>query len=151
MKNLPLAKTSQWSEQQINDFLTDQKIPIRLCCNRDDGFPVVCSMWYAFDGVHLWCAVHESALISKLLAADNKCAFEIAPNDMPYRGVRGHGIAELVRADAAEVLAGLLQRYEINDKSHLAKWLMSRKEEEYAIKITPEFVTSWDYALRMAN
>jgi nitroimidazol reductase NimA-like FMN-containing flavoprotein (pyridoxamine 5'-phosphate oxidase superfamily) len=151
MKNLPIAKSSHWQQQQIIDFLTEQQIPIRLCCNREDGFPLVCSMWYAFDGMNLWCAVHEKALLTKLLMEDNKCAFEIAPNTMPYQGVRGHGRAELVRADAAQVLVKLLARYQISEDSHLAKWLLSRKEHEYAVKISPLSMTSWDYSQRMAQ
>jgi nitroimidazol reductase NimA-like FMN-containing flavoprotein (pyridoxamine 5'-phosphate oxidase superfamily) len=95
-------------------------------------------MWYAFDGKHLWCAVNENALLRKLLAQDNKVAFEVAPNEMPYRGVRGHGDAELVRADAADVLVRL-------------KWLLGRKDREYAIKITPKFLTAWDYSQRMSR
>jgi nitroimidazol reductase NimA-like FMN-containing flavoprotein (pyridoxamine 5'-phosphate oxidase superfamily) len=151
MSELPICEKSQWAAARICEFLEAQKIPIRLCCKRADGYPLVCSMWYAFDGKHLWCAVNENALLRKLLAQDNKVAFEVAPNEMPYRGVRGHGDAELVRADAADVLVRLLQRYEIDENSRLSKWLLGRKDREYAIKITPKFLTAWDYSQRMSR
>ncbi len=151
MSTLPVCKTSAWTEAEIEAFLTQQTIPVRLCCHGHDGYPLVCSMWYAYHDGQLWCAVHENALVRKLLADNDKCAFEVAPNEMPYRGVRGHGRAELVRADAADVLTELLQRYAIDQSSNLAKWLMGRKDQEYAIKITLDFVTSWDFTERMSK
>ncbi len=151
MSTISVSKTSAWTNTEVEKFLSEQLIPVRLCCNGNDGYPLICSMWYAYDEQYLWCAVHESALLSKLLAKNNKVAFEVAPNDMPYRGVRGHGVAELVRADAAGVLSNLLQRYKVDSGSNLAKWLMGRKDEEYAIKIKIEFITSWDFTERMSS
>ena len=151
MSTMPISKSSAWDSAEIETFLTDQLIPVRLCCNGHNGYPLVCSMWYAYHNDYIWCAVHENALLSKLLAENNKVAFEIAPNDMPYRGVRGHGVAELVRADAAGVLSELLQRYEVDAGSNLAKWLMARKDQEYAIKIKAAFITSWDFTERMSS
>jgi nitroimidazol reductase NimA-like FMN-containing flavoprotein (pyridoxamine 5'-phosphate oxidase superfamily) len=151
MSDLPVRKQSAWSAPQIEQYLSHSKIPLRISCNAEDGFPLVCSIWYVYHDGFLWGATHESAKLAKLLAADNKCAFEVAPNDMPYKGVRGQGTVELIRAEAGEVLGELLERYLGSADSDLGQWLLSRSDHEYAIKIRPNWLTSWDYSERMAG
>ncbi len=151
MAALPLRDSSEWSSNEIERFLEGQEIPMRLSCNGKDGFPMVCSLWYVYHNGYIWGATHEQAAVAKMLEHDNKCAFEVAPNEMPYRGVRGQGTVELLRPDAAKVLGELIERYLHSRQSKLAQWLMSRTEHEYAIKIKPAWMTSWDFSERMGS
>ncbi|MGI9576915.1 MAG: pyridoxamine 5'-phosphate oxidase family protein, partial [Microthrixaceae bacterium] len=75
--------------------------------------------------------------------------FEVAADAPPYRGVRGHGVAEFHPDKAQEVLAELIERYLGQDDSSLASWLRSRVDDEVAIAIAEMKVTSWDYSERM--
>lgn len=148
---LPIAKTSSWNQPTIEQYLKDKDIPIRLSCIDDNGFPLVCSLWFQYDAGALWCATHKSAKIINLLKANPKCGFEISVNDIPYKGVRGTGEVELIKASGETVLHQLIDRYLGDNHSPLAQWLLSRAEDEYAIKINIHRITAWDFSKRMGN
>ena len=69
----------------------------------------------------------------------------------PYHGIRGQGRATLSRLGSAPTLDELLARYVGGVNSGFAKWLLSRREEELLIEITPHRMFSWDYRDRMAE
>ncbi len=117
----------------------------------DEDFPALCSIWFEWNVEEgtLWCASHESSKLIKLLQKNPNCAFEVAPNDPPYKGVRGQGVATLMRKPAIEVLSRLIARYLGETDSSLARWLLSRQEGEFAICIKPVWLSAWDYSERM--
>ena len=137
-----------WSTEQIEEFLGSSIIPIRLATSGRSG-PLVQSMWFLWRDGRLWCATQASAVVAQRLAGDPRCAFEVAGDVPPYRGVRGQGIAELIPEAGPQVLTALLQRYLGSTHSGLATWLLSRSETEVAIAIRPEHLTSWDFRRRM--
>ena len=124
---------------------------MRLAANTTAGFPVVLSLWFVRDGDDLLAAVHRHAKIVKRLETDPRCAFEIATNDPPYRGVRGQARAELSSEGAPALLERLLTRYLGTTDSKLGRFLLSRGDEELAIRLRPRSVASWDYTERMAK
>jgi len=138
-----------WDTDQVSTYLSESLIPIRLAANMADGFPVVVSLWYLWDGQHLWCAMHESARLVNHLRRDARVAFEVAGDTPPYRGVRGQARAEITEErDGHTLLADLLMRYLGGIDGDLAKWLLSR-EGELAIRLRPTNLMSWDYSGRM--
>lgn len=149
MNNI-IASNSAWSAEQVEKYLQSTDIPLRLACNGKEGYPVLCSMWFQLTDNSLWCASHESSRIIAALQQNPKCAFEIASNDMPYRGVRGQADVELHRNGAADVLERLMARYLDEANASLASWLRSRADGEYAIEIQPRWVSAWDYRHRMS-
>jgi len=146
-----IRSNSAWDQQQIERFLDDVLIPVRLACNDKKGVPLICSLWFIYiDGV-LWCATQQSASVVSFLENGPECAFEVAPESMPYKGVRGQGRVTLLPGQGAEVLQQLIDRYLGNRNSPFAEWLMSRAENEVAIKIEPEWINSWDFSGRMQS
>lgn len=151
MSSMPVCSTSVWPAEQIAAYLKTSVIPLRLGCIEESGFPIVLSLWYLYRDGALWCATHESARVSRILSNNPKCAFEVAPNEAPYKGVRGQGVANLRREEASQVLAELIDRFLGDRHSRLANWLLSRTDHEFAIRIDPTWVTSWDFSERMSN
>jgi nitroimidazol reductase NimA-like FMN-containing flavoprotein (pyridoxamine 5'-phosphate oxidase superfamily) len=100
-----------WNRSQIDAFLQDSTFPLRLACVGDDGFPRVVSVWYGYDGKRLRCVSHRSSKLIGLLKGCDRVGFELAPNEPPYYGVRGQGIAQLDTAADGTVLTELMQRY----------------------------------------
>lgn len=143
-----IRKTSTWNESEIAKFLESTVIPIRLACGTPRG-PLICSLWYLWDDGALWCATQQSASVVELLRQDPACGFEVAPETMPYKGVRGQGQAELRDADGEAVLLKLLDRYVDTRDSKFAQWLLQRADTETAVRIKPAWMTAWDFSNRM--
>lgn len=138
-----------WDLARISAFLQQSTFPMRLACIGADGFPRVVSLWYGFDGKYLRGVTHRSSQLANLLRRSDRVGFEVAPNEPPYCGVRGQGIARL-DADADGIVLGqMLERYLGDTTSKLANWLLSRAEDEVLITIEPKRLFSWDYRERM--
>ncbi len=146
---MKIRDSSAWSKPEIAGFLGDSVIPVRLACVTPSGAPLVCSLWYVYADDAIWCATQQSAAVVKYLEKDSRCAFEIAPEQPPYKGVRGQGRASLVQAEGQDVLLRLVDRYLGDRESGFARWLIKRSDTEMAIRISPDWITSWDFAARM--
>jgi len=146
-----IRATSSWSYNQIDGYLRETEIPVRLACLNEKGAPLICSLWYIFDGSAIWCASQATARIIALLEKEPRCAFEIAGDNMPYRGVRGQGHASLSAESGADILVRLIARYLPDSESDFAHWLLGRRDSEVAIKIQPEWLTAWDFGARMST
>jgi hypothetical protein len=140
-------RSGPWSADQIDAHLRSATIPIRLASS--GTYPLVQSLWFTFDGTALWCATPRDSVLSKRLVRANGVGFEIAGDTPPYLGVRGTGRAQLLPSDAATVLPQLIDKYLGDQTVPLAKWLLSRLDEEVAIRIDSLTLTSWDYSSRM--
>jgi len=138
-----------WDGAEIGRYLEQSRVPVRLACADSSGWPVVVSLWYAFDDGALWCATPARSRTARWLERDPRCGFEVAPNQPPYFGVRGQGRAELLPELGAHVLRRLVTRYLGGDSSELARWLLSRRAPETAIRIEPVRIASWDFSKRM--
>ena len=143
--------TGPWNRSQIDSFLQDSTFPLRLACVGDDGVPRVVSVWYGYDGHRLRCVSHRSSKLISLLKGSDRVGFELAPNEPPYYGVRGQGIAQLDTAADGTVLTELMQRYLGRTESKLGNWLLSRADDEILITIEATRLFSWDYRDRMSQ
>jgi nitroimidazol reductase NimA-like FMN-containing flavoprotein (pyridoxamine 5'-phosphate oxidase superfamily) len=146
-----MKSKDQWLEPEIQRLLDETRIPVRLSCNGASGCPVLVSLWYLPEDGRLWCATQRSANVAKLLARDSQCAFEVSVESMPYRGVRGQGLATLHDDRGEEILLRLLDRYLGDSKSQLARSLLAQVATETAIAIEPKTIFSWDYTERMTG
>jgi nitroimidazol reductase NimA-like FMN-containing flavoprotein (pyridoxamine 5'-phosphate oxidase superfamily) len=144
--------TSAWDRATIEDFLRTVVIPVRLACVDTAGAPLICSLWDLYADGAIWCATQQSASVVALLGQEPRCAFEVAPETMPYRGVRGQGHATVLHAGEGEaVLRRLLERYVGSCETGLARWLLKRAATEVAIRVEPEWLNSWDFSDRMRD
>jgi nitroimidazol reductase NimA-like FMN-containing flavoprotein (pyridoxamine 5'-phosphate oxidase superfamily) len=139
-----------FSSEQIDAYLLETVVPLRLACVDPDGHPLVLSLWFLWLEEALWCATAPDARVVALLRAEPRCGFEIARDAPPYRGVRGQGRAELVPARGLEILEALVDRYLGARESRFARWLLARGKDEMAIRIVPSRISSWDFSRRMS-
>ena len=139
-----------FSSEQVEGHFRETVIPIRLACVDSDGSPLVLSLWYLWRDGALWCATSPGARVVELLRKQPRCGFEVARDAPPYRGVRGQGLAELVPEQGAAILEALVDRYVGTRESSFARWLISRRDDEMAIRILPTHLSSWDFARRMS-
>ena len=138
-----------WSSAQIRRFLEQSAIPLRLGCLGADGAPRLLSLWYVHRDDALWCATPSRARVVRMLDRDPRCAFEIAGDEIPYRGVRGRARATIDPAAGIAVLRELIRRYLGNEETPFARWLLARSRSEVALRIEPSQLLSWDFSERM--
>jgi hypothetical protein len=144
-----VTRKGPWSAEQIRRYLDEVRIPVRLACNGSSGHPVLVSLWFRADGERLWCATQRNAAAARHLRRDRRCAFEVAAERAPYRGVRGQAMATLHPDLGERELRTLIDRYLQDRSQDLARWLLARADGEVAIEIEPESLVSWDYSHRM--
>ncbi|MDJ0927837.1 MAG: pyridoxamine 5'-phosphate oxidase family protein [Gammaproteobacteria bacterium] len=144
-----IRTSSSWQQAEIEAFLRDTIIPVRLAFLASDGEPLIISLWFEYRDGCVYCASQQDARVIAHLQSSAAVAFEVAGDQPPYRGVRGQGHAELDPAKGGDVLRNLIDRYLGDRNTKFARWLLSRAEDEVAIVIRPDWVTSWDFSQRM--
>lgn len=148
---MSLALRGPWKQQQVDDFLTAGRFPLRLACMAADGYPRIVSLWYRYQQGHFYCVTHKSSQMARLLSSNGHVGFEVSPNEPPYLGVRGQGMATLTPLGDNALLGDLLEHYLGDAQSDLAAWLLARGEEELLINIQANRFFSWDYRARMTQ
>ncbi len=146
-----LSPKSAWPAERVASFLDETRVPMRLATRAESGFPILCSLWFLYDEGRLLCATQGDAMVVRALSTDPRCAFEISTNEMPYFGFRGRGSVEVGREGAVDALERLIDRYLGGRDSGLAKWLLSRAENEVYLSIEIDWATSWDFSQRMSS
>ena len=146
-----IGSKSAWSNSEVEEFLASYRAPMRLAVTRGSGFPLICSLWFAYDGERILCATTGQSKIVECIRANSKCGFELAPNEPPYFGIRGHGVATVSSEGAMDLLGSLVDDYLGARDTELASWLLSRTEDEVILAIEPRWITAWDFRDRMSS
>lgn len=140
-----------WNHSQVTGYLQNTSWPMRLACVGSDGFPRVVSIWYRYRDSCFFCVTHRESKLAGLLKNNRKVGFEVSPNEPPYYGVRGQGLVSLHEEGADATLHGHLQHYLGGTSSSLARWLLSRAQDELLVLVEPVRMFSWDYRERMTT
>lgn len=146
---MDIAIKGPWQRREIDQYLSQTKVPLRLACTAEDGFPRVVSVWFQYEDGAFLCAAHKDSQLIRLLRQSPRTGFEVSTNEPPYYGVRGQGVAELSGEGGAETLQQLIRHYLGNSNTGLAEWLMSRSDDEVMIRVEVQRFFSWDYRKRM--
>ena len=132
-------------------YLDSARIPLRLACTTESGWPMVVSLWFKHQNGELFCATKKSARVVSYLRNDPRCAYEIASDLPPYCGVRGQAIARLDEEIGEQILVQLLDRYLGSTDNSLGRNLLARVHHEVAIILKPVNVYRWDFSSRMQD
>lgn len=135
-----------WSQRQLEEFLEETSVPIRLAVHRGDGSLWMVALWYRYENGTFECATPAEAAVVTFLRSDSAVAFDVSTNQPLYRGVRGHGNVSLSADEGQETLRVLIDRYGGKDTSALAEQLLSELTDVVRIRIQPVEMFSWDYS-----
>lgn len=142
-----MAKLSgAWSQTQLEEFLAEASILIRLSVHRGDGSLWVVALWYRYQHGAFECATPADAAVVTFLRNDSAVAFDVSTNHPPYRGVRGHGSAAQSPDEGKETLRAVIDRFDGKTTSSLAEQLLIDAGDVIRIRIQPLEMYSWDYS-----
>jgi hypothetical protein len=148
---IDLNSSEKLEENKLVISLENQKIPIRLSCINQSGYPCVISLWFKISNGKILCATRPNAKIVKYLSKNNLTGFEIASDKSPYKGIRGNGICEIKQNQGKQVLETLVSKYLGLGNSDLKNFLLQKADDEVALEITPHNIFQYDYTKRMDN
>lgn len=137
--------------EDIESYLQEVRIPLRLACVTRSGWPLVLSLWYLYREGYLYCATQKQARVVAYLRQQPRCAFEVAADQPPYCGVRGQGLATLDENLGADILQRLIGRYLGRNDLPLAQKLLARSQNEIALVIQPVSLFKWNFSERMLD
>lgn len=137
------------TDDSIQNYLQAIKIPLRLSCVDEAGWPVVLSLWFLYEDGSFYCATPERAKLVSYLRREPRCAFEVAADEPPYCGVRGRAVATIDLETGWQILERLLVRYIGGTDNPLAETLLSRDDPEVAIRLEPQTFHTWNFSQRM--
>ena len=83
-------------KEEMERFLTDPGILMRIGVNRVDGFPLVTPIWFIYREHVIYFTPREKSEWFDCLRQDNRVALCIDEDAQPYRKVIVEGLAELV-------------------------------------------------------
>jgi hypothetical protein len=146
---MSLLITGPYSLDAAERYLRETIVPVRLACMTASGWPLVLSLWFLYRDGALWCASRPGARVVEHLERDGRCAFEVARDAPPYRGVRGQARASVLRGEGGHLLGELIDRFLGTRSSPLARRLLAGSADEVAIRVAPTRLASWDYTARM--
>ena len=135
--------------EEIDKFIPDSKIPIRIAFMKSADLPAVISLWYVCKDGKIYCAAQKTSKIVSYLQKNPVCGFEIAADKPPYKGIRGEGTVRILNQTGAYVLDLLMEKYLGEKESILSKFLKNNSKTEVAIEINPQKTFHYDYSKRM--
>jgi len=138
-----------WSQAELETFLTESLMPVRLGCHHSSGGLWMLSLWYEFTDGTIRCATGSGSDVADFLRANDSVCFEISTNQPPYMGVRGSGTASLSPDEDKKLLGSLIERYLGGTDSELATMLLTDERDELVITVEPRRLYSWDFTDRM--
>ena len=136
---------------EMKIYLESVRIPLRLACTTESGWPMAVSLWFQYQRGRLFCATQKSARVVSYLLNNPRCAFEIAADLPPYCGVRGQAIARINDKIGASILEQLLLRYLGDIDNALARNLLAKSDDEVAIILEPVKIYTWNFSSRMQD
>lgn len=142
--------SSQLTEQEITDFLTNSKLNIHLGTIDEKNEPNIHPVWYYYDNLNNKLYVETSKSSKKLSNIRNNKSvyFCIDEPNLPYKGVRGKAKATIhENIDFNVPIAEkIMTKYLGNTEHPMAKLLLSyvKKGESFVLEITPDYFSTWD-------
>ena len=139
------------TEHELKGFLANSKLNIHIGTLDAQGDPVIHPTWYYFDSgsIKFYIETSKNSLKVANLSRNNVVYFCVDDPNLPYKGVRGKGKAN-VHEDINHnipIAEKIMVRY-LGSLAHpMATSLMGSVKDGNSVilEITPSYFSTWDY------
>jgi len=140
-----------WTEDEVEEFLQEATIPVRIATRRPDDSPWVVTLWFRYrDGSPRVCDGSERGR-GTLPPTRSRGRLRHLDQRHPLPRDQGNGTVELSSDSEKTLLRALIERYLGGTESPLAQRLLDDDRDEVRIRLEPRAVYSWDYSERMGK
>lgn len=145
-----MANAPGMDRAEIDAFLSVSKTPLRLATTDSRGEPNLHPVWYQYLNERLYLMSTKDAVKVRNLTKNKTVYFSVDTDAVPNRGVKGKGIATVVRDQnkAVSISEKIVAKYLGDLNSKMAQGLIEavRNGSEVLVEISPSFFSVWDYA-----
>ncbi len=146
-----ITGTPSMSKEEINTFL-ENKLNLQIGTIDDEGDPNIQPVWFNYDKNRekFLIITPKAAKKIKNLRKKPNVYFSVDDENLPYKGVKGKGIATVIE----DAIKAVSQAKEINMKylgtlDHpIPKMILesAKKGNHVVVEINPKFFSTWDFA-----
>jgi len=141
---------SSMTEEETRNFLSNKKLFARIGSIDKKGDPNVHPVWYYFYDDKIYFETGKNARKAQNIKKRSKIYFCIDDDTIPYKGVRGKGVAAILQDvnTSLPIAEKLLIKYTGSLDNKMAKFLYNsvKSGESVVIEIIPQFFATWDHS-----
>lgn len=143
------------TEEEVNSFLKS-KLNLQLATIDEDGYPSIQPVWFLYDkeSGKIYISTQKTTRKARNLSKNSdKIYFSIDDENLPYKGVKGRGVARISENIDwnRPIIEKIIVKYLGTLDNPLALMLLenAKKGIQVVIEITPKFFSAWDFGKSM--
>jgi nitroimidazol reductase NimA-like FMN-containing flavoprotein (pyridoxamine 5'-phosphate oxidase superfamily) len=143
------------TEEEVNSFLKS-KLNLQLATIDEDGYPSIQPVWFLYDkeSGKIYISTQKTTRKARNLSTNSdKIYFSIDDENLPYKGVKGRGVARISENIDwnRPIIEKIVVKYLGTLDNPLALMLLenAKKGIQVVIEITPKFFSAWDFGKSM--
>jgi general stress protein 26 len=143
------------TEEEVNSFLKS-KLNLQLATIDEDGYPSIQPLWFLYDkeSGKIYISTQKTTRKARNLSTNSdKIYFSIDDENLPYKGVKGRGVARISENIDwnRPIIEKIIVKYLGTLDNPLALMLLenAKKGIQVVIEITPKFFSAWDFGKSM--
>ena len=143
------------TEEEVNSFLKS-KLNLQLATIDEDGYPSIQPVWFLYDkeSGKVYISTQKTTRKARNLSTNSdKIYFSIDDENLPYKGVKGRGVARISENIDwnRPIIEKIIVKYLGTLDNPLALILLenAKKGIQVVIEITPKFFSAWDFGKSM--
>ena len=138
------------TEDEAVDFLSKSKLNLLLGTIDTTGEPNVHPVWYLYENGRLYIETGKTSKKAKNIGNKKEVYFCIDDEKVPYKGVRGKGIARIITEinEITPIAEKICVKYTGSLDNEIAKFLMEGVKKGFSVllEITPKYFSTWDHS-----
>ena len=143
-----MSPTDTMSQIEVDKFLLESRIPLKLGTIDQHGDPIIHPIWYHYDEGKFYLITASNSRKMQNASRHRIVYFCVDTETRPYKGVKGKGTLSTIKDRERTVRMGerIISKYLGNSENPLGKYLIKRLKtgEEALVQITPHYFSVWD-------